>query len=337
MKVLVDHNVPFRLAHGGAQTQIQETMAALSRLGVDIEPLKWWDPSQQADLIHYFGLPGFLYTRMAHVQHTPVVATLLLTSTCNHSESRLKVRGRARNIISRLPGGRLLRGQTNWTDYEGVDRFVVGLKAESRALELLHGVDPSRTCVVPLGLGEAFLDASPPGRDQDHLITSGTITDRKRSVELARMALEAQVPVLFVGKPYNESDAYWKEFKSLVDGRFVKHLPHVDSQEQMIQLLQSAKGFVIYSQHENWCLSAHEAAAVGLPILVQDQPWSRECFGGEASYLLDRNDGGNVARLRNFYDRAMREGRPNIRHLSWNAVARMLVNIYEEVLKANWT
>ena len=53
----------------------------------------------------------------------------------------------------------------------------------------------------------------------------------------------------------------------------------------MVALLQASRGFVLMSQFENWCLSAHEAVACGLPVLVPDQNWSRERFGNAARYF----------------------------------------------------
>jgi hypothetical protein len=43
MKVLFNNHTPFMLAHGGAQIQIEQKMAALGRAGVEVEPLRWWD------------------------------------------------------------------------------------------------------------------------------------------------------------------------------------------------------------------------------------------------------------------------------------------------------
>ena len=42
MKVLFDHHCPFMLAHGGTQIQIEQTKAALEKLGVTVEPLLAW-------------------------------------------------------------------------------------------------------------------------------------------------------------------------------------------------------------------------------------------------------------------------------------------------------
>ena len=55
MKILLNCRLPFALAHGGMQTQIEQTQAALIALGLEVEPLRWWDATQTGDLIHYFG------------------------------------------------------------------------------------------------------------------------------------------------------------------------------------------------------------------------------------------------------------------------------------------
>lgn len=332
MKVLFDCQMPFQLAHGGAQTQIEETMRAVARAGCEVEPLRWWDDQQTSDLIHTFALPSVAYGTMAHLAGRPVVSTTLLTSNCNHPDWRLKLQGAARRFLYRVPGGKLFINQTFWNDYLAVDQLVVGLAAEAQVLTDLYGVDPGRIARVPLALPAEFLQAPPPGRSENYLVTTGTITDRKRSVDLARLAHAAQVPILFIGKAYSEDDAYWQEFRSLIDGKFVLHQPHVHGRREMIDLLQSARGFVIYSRHENWCLSAHEAVACGLPILVQDQKWSRECFGDGASYLKNTPSPENVERLRNFHRCAPDLSAPPIKLYGWDEVGRRLVTIYQALL-----
>jgi len=99
----------------------------------------------------------------------------------------------------------------------------------------------------------------------------------------------------------------------------------------MIRLLQSARGFVIFSQHENWCLSAHEAAACGLPLLLPDQNWSRERFGEKASYLVPNADSANTERLRDFYKQAAVLPVPP-RPPGWGDAAIAIKRVYEQVL-----
>ena len=205
--------------------------------------------------------------------------------------------------------------------------MIVGLQAEKRVLQTVFGLPDSRISTVPLGLHRSFLEAGKSYRSEPYLITAGTITNRKRSVELAVMAREAQVPILFVGKPYNLSDPYWKKFAGLIDHRFVLYRDHVVL-GQMIDLLQSSQGFVLFSQYENWCLSAHEAAACGLPLLVPNQPSYSECFGAHANYFDAAVPRRNPAILRSFYEQSPGMPAPAIKLYSWGDVAEQLETCY---------
>jgi glycosyltransferase involved in cell wall biosynthesis len=334
MKVMIDHTSPFMLAHGGFQTQIEQTRNALLELGVDVDWLRWWDDRQMVDLIHYFGIPPLSYLRQAASKGIPVVVTHLLTEQCNRSESALAMQGGVIRMIRSLPGGKGLAGRLGWESLRTAPRLVVGLECEKKALEQLFEVDGGKISLVPLGLHQAFLDQPRKmSRKGDFLISTGTITERKRSVELAEMAREAGVPILFVGKPYSEKDPYWMRFQKLVDGRTIRYKSHVETPEEMAALLSSAKGFVLFSTYENWCLSAHEAAACGLPICLPDMHWSRECFPGAGSYLDPFQSPKNPAILNSFYA-ACASALPPARCtlVGWREVATRLLAVYKETL-----
>ena len=79
MKVLFNCTVPFALAHGGHQIQIERTQAALQSLGLLVEPFRWWDEQQTADLIHYFGRMPAEQIKLAHQKGIKVVTAELLT------------------------------------------------------------------------------------------------------------------------------------------------------------------------------------------------------------------------------------------------------------------
>ena len=87
------------------------------------------------------------------------------------------------------------------------------------------------------------------------------------------------------------------------------------------------------SEFENWCLSAHEAAACGLPVLLPDQNWSRERFGNQAHYFERVGYSlQNVEILKNFYAATPTLPAPAIRIFTWADAARQLKNTYERVL-----
>ncbi len=334
MKILFNCPLPFALAHGGMQIQIEQIQSALIALGLEVEPLRWWDAGQRGDLIHHFGVAPVEHIRQFQSKGIPLVMTTLFSAPCNRSAARLRRQGWMVRTILRLPFGEGIKQQLTWRSFGLCAANVVGLEAERRVLELVYGIPREKTHVVPLGLSPVFLEAGKGRRNGDYLICVGTITRVKNPVALARLARAAQVPILFVGKPYAETDPYWQEFKGLVDDRWVRHQPHLADPATMVALLQSARGAVVMSDFENWCLAAHEAAACGVPVLLPDLNWSRERFGNQAHYF-DRVGftPRNVEILKNFYTAAPTLPAPAIQLFSWADTAAALKKVYERVLK----
>lgn len=333
LKVLIDHPAPFLLAHGGVQVQIEQTKAALEAIGLQAEYVRWWDKSQTGDLIHFFAVPRSAYLKQARLRELPVIATVFLSETCNRPNWKLVSQGMLTSLILRQPFGSGIKEQLNWTAYRLCKHLVVGLEAERIALVKAFGVESSRVSVVPLGLPDEYLKAGSANRFENHLICPGTINAVKRSVELALIAKEADVPILFVGKPYHARDPYWLKFQELIDGRHVKYQAHVGV-EDMIRLYQRARGLVLSSQYENWSLVASEAVACGLPLLLPDQKWSRERFGPTARYF-PHNQQQQVRVLRDFFEDSPALSPPKVKLHSWREIAKQLMDLYEIVCKSS--
>lgn len=333
MRILFDHPQPFFLAHGGFQTQIEQTRRALEELGIDVEWARWWDSRQAGDVLHYFGATRPWIFEQARTKNLRTVMTSLLSETCNRSDARLWRQGKLVNAVLSLPFGEGIKQQLNWRSYASCDCNVVGLEAERQVLKRVYRVPPNRIEVVPLGLSPRFLSAGKGDRSEPYLVCVGTICEQKNCIPLAELARRAEAPVLFVGKPYTEDDPYWAKFKSMIDGRWVCHQPHVDSEEAMIALLQKARGAVIMSKFENWCLAAHEAAACGLPLLLPPLKWARERFGDHARYFVGGE--GDVEALRKFYGDCAGLPAPAVTLFGWNDTATKLCTVYERVLSTS--
>lgn len=333
MKVLFNCPTPFNLAHGGAQIQIEQTMRSLEKLGVCVEPLRWWEENQKAGLIHFFGRIPAHHIEMAHRKGIKVIISELLSQTCNRSSVQLAIQGLIIKSALALPFAKGIKNRLNWGVYKRCDRCIVGLEAEGYVLQKVFGVSSEKVSVLPLGLSENHLRISKGPRNGSHLVYCGTITAQKNCIELAELAKAARVPVLFVGKPYSEIDPYWLRFRNLIDNELVKHHPFVTDELKMIQLLNTSRGYVMMSDYENWSLSAHEAVARGLPLLVQDQKWSRERFGNQARYFAKIGFcGENVKILQKFWHESPAIPAPNIRLYTWKEVAEQLASIYEQTL-----
>src|SRR2546430_777095 len=116
-----------------------------------------------------------------------------------------------------------------------------------------------------------------PEAEGEFLISIATITSRKNTVLLARAAQLAQVPIVFLGKPLDERDPYFHEFKRMVDGRFVRY-PGFVSREEKHRLIRQARGFALLSQFESGCIALYEAAAAGLPLFLAQLPWAARVY-----------------------------------------------------------
>lgn len=334
MKILIHHGTPFQLAHGGHQTQIEKTKEGLEAAGCEVEWLRWWDEEQEADLIHAFS--PVEVSALIHAQRveTPVVLTSLLGWECNFSSSRIRFKVMRRKILNNLTRFQSrFRGQAG-REYHLCARNIVGLEAERNVLHAIHGVPLNNISVVPLGLPQQFLSVQKGDRNGDYLVSHGTITERKNSVELAKLARDSKVPILFIGKPYHLDDPYWKRFERLIDNRWVRHQNHVPDTAALIDILRTARGFILMSAGENWCLAAHEAAACGLPLLLPRMNWSLERFGDQAQYLEAPGSTSNNEILQRFYHQSTTLPSPQIRQWSWKEAAQQLLPVYEHAISS---
>ena len=333
MKVLFNSPIPAMLTHGGTQIQLERTMAALEAIGVETERLQWWNAQQDGQILHQFcSCPPSLLS-LAQAKGWKVVATVLLTETCNRSRLGLLLRGLlVRGVFALGVSGRL-GDFFPWHAYRTCDHLIVGLQVEKEIVVRMWGVPPERVTVVPLGLSNGFLNAGHTLRTENHLICTGRIDPAKNSLELAHLAREAQVPLLFVGKPMEGCSDYWEQFRQLIDNKYVKHHSYVREEQELIKLLRTARGYVLMSRFENWSLAAHEAVACGLPLLLPDQRWARERFGTQASYFPRAGRRGSVLALRKFYDDCPRLRAPEIKLHNWTEVAEQLKQVYQKALE----
>lgn len=333
MKVLFFSSPPFFLAHGGAQTLVEALIRELKAVGVEAEPGRWWDDQQRADIIHYVGRPNILDVRLAHEKGYKVVMTDLLDQTASRSRGRLFLQRSFRQIFGR--GLARVTSRLDWQVFREVDAMVYAVPHEWEVAKYVFGARADRGHVIPHGLEEeALVELAAPQTEEDYLISAATIHPRKNSVLLAEAARHAQVPVVFLGKPYSTSDPYFKRFKSLVDDKYVRY-PGFVSAEEKHHYLKGARGFVLLSQFESGCISAFEASGAGLPLLLSDLPWATKSYPEAKRISFARlRDAATVAQdLREFYERSHRLPTTNFPILSWRQVALRYRELYDAVLR----
>jgi glycosyltransferase involved in cell wall biosynthesis len=334
MRVLFDCGVPFFLAHGGQQIQIQQTQAALEKIGVTVEPLRWWDEHQSGEILHYFGRVPIYLLQLAKRKGMRVVSSALEGGLGAKSPLYKLVLRTARRALSRAAPG--ADQALTWDCFRLSDASIALTAWEAHLLQELFHVRPTSLYRIPNGVEEVFLSSQPQERGP-WLVCTATIIELKQVLKLAQAAVLAQTPLWIIGRPYSEDDEYFKAFCGFVKqhSNGIRYEGPVTDRLKLAQVYRQARGFVLLSKWESLSLSALEASACGCPLFLSDLPWARWHFEDNASYCPSRVSAATIApTLRAFYERA--PGLPSPpRPLSWIEVANRLKQVYEKVLKSS--
>lgn len=334
MKVLFDHHLPFALAHGGFEQQLFQTKNALQEIGVETDFVRWWDPAQDCDIIHFTGRPRAEYVTFAQKQGRKVVIAELLTGVGSRSPGKLLVQKLMIKISRRvLPASFTVK--LAWDVYGLADACVVNTDWEAHLLHYLFDAPASQVHVVPNGVEEVFFNSKKTERGK-WLVCTATITERKRVLELAEAAFRAETPLWVIGKPYADSDPYARKFFALADRhpQILRYEGAISDRAQLAQIYREARGFVLLSTRETRSLSAEEAAACECPLLLADLPWAHSTFGKGVRFCpVTESVERTAAVLREFHNAAPSLNPPP-KPASWNDVARQLKAIYEGALAA---
>lgn len=332
MKVLIDHQLPFLLAHGGLQIQIERTKEALEAIGVEVEYLRWWDDSQNGDIVHFFGRANPSHIDFAHAKGMKYVMSELLTGQGSRSRTQLRAQALVeRTLRAFVPATFLVNFR--WDAYHKADACIFLTGWEAEVGRLLFSPPAHRLHVVPNGVeSEFFIAPNNLIQRGDELVCTATITERKRVLELAEAAVAARLPVRILGSPYGKDDPYYLRFSALAQKHsdFVRYTGPVNNRADLARIYQSARGFVLLSTMESLSLSALEAAASGCPLLLSDLPWARCTFGHTANYCPIDHTLPTATSLRNFYDSAPNLPRPAM-PCRWVDVANQLVRVYQRL------
>jgi glycosyltransferase involved in cell wall biosynthesis len=334
MIILFDHPEPALLAHGGMLIQIRQTKAALEALGCQVDYLRWWDETQRADILHYFGrMPPHLL-RLAQAKGIKVVLGELLTVQSSRAKWQLWFQRQSIRLLRTLMPVKFTAA-FRWEAHRLADAHVALTSWEAHLLSYLFEAPKEKIHIIPNGVEGAFLESRPAARGQ-WLVCTATITERKRVLELAEAAVWARTPLWIIGKSFSDSDAYAQEFFRLVKAhpQILRFEGPIADRLKLAQAYRESRGFVLLSSSESLSLSALEAAACECPLLLADLPWARTVFQEHASYCPVANSTQLTARvLRQFYDAAPQLPAPP-KPLSWIEVAKQVKAVYETLLTA---
>jgi glycosyltransferase involved in cell wall biosynthesis len=333
MKAIFYCSNPFFLMHGGTQTLLEALMREIRACGVEVEPARWWDDTQKGDIIHFMNRPTRTLVLAAKQKNFATVMTETMDQTGSRNRLELWLRKFAFQCDRAL--GSPVTRRLNVEVYRLLDAMVYIVGLERQVANYLYHAPLELTHVIPHGLeASAIAELAQPEPEGDYLLCAATITPRKNTLLLAEAARQANVPVVFLGKPFNDGDPYYLRFKTLVDGRTIQY-PGFVSPEEKHRLFRRARGFALLSQFESGSIALYEAAAAGLPLLLPVLPWATRVYqhARDKQFVRLRTPERLAADLRRFYDHAHRQPGHTFPVMTWRQVARQYVDIYENVLR----
>jgi len=332
IKILLHDDTPAYFAHGGKQVHAQKMYESLNALGVHVEYARWWDPAQKCDVIHQFGCSPTIL-EMAHQASAKVVITHLTGSMANSTKARKTYHGLRNRVIRNVLPNSVSR-LFAWHNVNDNDALVYVSRPDAETAVEVYGVSPEKISIIPNGCASDEITSlsGGPRNKHSHLISIATIKPGKNNVLLASAAKRVGIPVVFLGKPYSETDPYYRTFLDLVDGKTVIYPGHVSRQE-MVRWLTESSGFVLPSLYESGCLAVYEAAAAGLPLLLSNKPWGHMYGVNAAIQHVELNDEKAFADcLKCFFETSQRLEGPTFPVMSWEEIAKEYVSVYERVL-----
>lgn len=326
---------------GGLEIQILESMAALRSLGCEIELI---DPLRQRmadfDLVHVFAAGGGNHhsVQFARLVERPVVLSPLLQSCWT------RTLGRRARFIDRVMG-RVTRWEVS-TEYRDVhsaltkaDRLVALGPQEKASIVDAFDIDPQRVTVIPNGIPPRFFGASPEpfvrrfGLEPGFALCVASIDGHKNQLGLARALASIRCPLVLVGQCNGPNRAYLEEVLKIPGTLHVGSLRYDDP---LLASAYAAAGvFVLASRSEVMPLVTLEALAAGTPVVMTrhhgmdtsslrhvltevDPSSAQEIAAAVATRLRTPPGAGQCAAA--------------VSHLTWDAVARSLLGVYEDVL-----
>jgi glycosyltransferase involved in cell wall biosynthesis len=313
-----------------------ETGRNVEALGVGVEWLRHEALDNPAgEIIHYWGeAPTDLHWQMARTRGFRVVLSCLHGRDVRRPRWLWRWKGAVYLPLLRqvLRG---LYGRLGYGAYSAADAVCVVTPYEATYVQAVFGVERERIHVVENGC-DTFMTTTSPGTIErgDYIVVLGYVSPVKQSVEIARRAKEARVPLLFLGNAQTPGDEYYDRFRAEVDGRWVRHEADLGP-EALASRIRAAAGGLLVSHYESSPLAVLDYLAAGLPVLCADLPNLRDYYGETVAYTCSPRSRGFVGTLQQFHAQACQRPRATIGRAirTWGDVGRQMEAIYRRVLE----
>jgi glycosyltransferase involved in cell wall biosynthesis len=279
---------PHAFFFGGFDIQMCRTLEVMREFGLDAKPLDFWNRDDPFDILHIWGLHSTHenLVRAAKKNNKSVVITPLLPD--------LTLRGWCGHAVRTLQG----RRWPLWNILRHTDRLLVVNDLQVESAVKMFRYPRNQVEIIPTIVdSEFFSDGTEEPVDdlRNYIVCAGNIWPRKNQVRLAQAAIQADIPMVFVGNVMGGEAAYTAEFEALVRTCPSLRWHKWVSLPDLRRIFRNANGVALPSFMETQPASGLEAGALRKPLLLGRRPYARQSFFQNA-YLADPTSLDDIAR-----------------------------------------
>ena len=264
LRVAFVGGVPPTLGGGGLETQLEQTMEALERRGVEAFHAGRELAARPFDVLHAIGAEPDVCQWLGHWRRNPAPLVVSPVLVVPPGRERLEV------AVARVP----LRSYGPHARAQLLRRSDLAIAQTEHERALLRRLGARRITVIPNGVAPAPAAPAPDGAPAaPYVLLLGTVNARKRQAQTvaALPGIDIVVAGGFDGTPQERA-----AFERAVAASGATWLGEVSDPGAVRALLRGARALVHLSAAEGQSLAVLEALSEGTPVIVSPLPANRE-------------------------------------------------------------
>lgn len=227
------------------------------------------------------GIPTFLHSAIAHHRHAQRILA-----------EEIKLQPKFAQTMQYHDFSKSMERQVE--DEVALAHRILVLSSYQARTFVEEGVDPQRLVLTPLGV-DTELFKPPPARPERHglqILFVGQLTQRKGLSYLLEAFIQAAIrgsQLVLVGRPIGNALEVIRQIPG------ARHIPHVP-RWLLPATYAAADAFVLPSLVEGFPLTALEAMACGLPVIVSEHTFGPDVVtDGTDGYVVPIRDSASIA------------------------------------------
>ena len=320
---------------GGGMVTLTKTYEYLRDTGRQVARFDPWSHTLKGfDLIHHFGLG---YGNFDWFQTVKGKGRRLAVTTMYWLPDRPRTARLSRKLLGRFTRLKPPPAQIRLM-LDLADLILPNSEGEKRLLMDLYGCSEEKLAVVPCGVDDRFVGASPDVFSEkygitDHLLCIGRFDPRqKNQLGLIRAMKDTDIPLVFVGRPITGAEAYLAQCREEAspNTHFIDYLD--PSEDLLASAFASANTLVVPSFYEYPCMVAMEALLTGTKVAITEGGTTCETFGEFVTYFDPHSPAQMRAAVLATYEQPLPDGAEAYarRTFLWDRVGKCLDSAYEQ-------